>query len=134
MSRMQIRSGGASIPLTTTASGEPAGVTVIETKTGAAPMPVESGPYQYQNCPVSVTTICGTTGAPGDFLHTVTIRWNGTGTFTLKDGSTAILTATGIGTPSAIQVKNLIIDAICITNWSITTTSGTEALATGRFT
>jgi len=84
--------------------------------------------------PSQTAEILGTTGAAGDFLHTITWRNTGNGQITIIDGSTNVLAVAGIGTPASVQTGTYIIDAVCTTAWKITTGSGCEVLATGRFT
>jgi hypothetical protein len=109
--------------------GRDIGLVAISQETGALALPVQIGNYQYQHAPANAgDVICGTTGAPGDYLHTVTVRSNSGGAILIKDGATTIFTYNVAG------AKTLIFDIACTTNWTINTAAGTEALASGDFT
>lgn len=84
----------------------------------------------------SPDTVCGATGAAGDFIAQLIIEpaTTGAGTVTLKDGTTVIFTFTS-GTLSNLAPIIVPLGLTSVNGaWKVTTGANVAALACGRFT
>jgi len=125
--------GGGTSPTTTDSSGNHAVNAVISQGVGADPIPVQQGPYDVVAIAASQANfILGTTGAAGDFLHTFGFRVNGTGTVSIANDGVNIFSYTGV--TGVNHSDCMIIDGPTTGVWTVTTTSGAVAYATGIFT
>ncbi len=77
--------------------------------------------------PSQTTAPFGNTGKTGDFLEALIVT--GAGVVTLFDGTTNILSFTGVAAPTRVEIR-----AYSKTgSWNITTAAGVSVIAIGQF-